>query len=261
VVSSAAIKGTYWEVLDLHDPHLFSSYKNRILWQAVVIYLFFILMIALMSFSLHAGLRRQKKLEQGLLENNREICALNTELEKLSLTDSLTGLYNRRHFEANSATEFYKAERLGMNLNIAIIDIDYFKQYNDNYGHQAGDECLVRITDILKSRFRRSNETVTRYGGEEFVILNQGDNFTGFVQRLQQLSAEIENNRLENPGSKVSDSITISVGVASTLNADIDSIDELIRDADRALYLAKGEGRNRVVEFKEGDVHRLRASN
>ncbi len=261
VVSSAAIKGTYWEVLDLHDPHLFSSYKNRILWQAVVIYLFFILMIALMSFSLHAGLRRQKKLEQGLLENNREICALNTELEKLSLTDSLTGLYNRRHFEANSATEFYKAERLGMNLNIAIIDIDYFKQYNDNYGHQAGDECLVRITDILKSRFRRSNETVTRYGGEEFVILNQGDNFTGFVQRLQQLSAEIENNRLENPGSKVSDSITISVGVASTLNADIDSIDELIRDADRALYLAKGEGRNRVVEFKEGDVNRLRASN
>ena len=88
-------------------------------------------MIALMSFSIYAGLRRQKKLEQGLLENNREICALNTELEKLSLTDSLTGLYNRRHFEANSATEFYKAERLGINLNIAIIDIDYFKQYND----------------------------------------------------------------------------------------------------------------------------------
>lgn len=261
VVSSAVIKGTFWEVLDLHDPDLYSSYKNKILWQAVVIYLFFILIIALMSFSLYAGLRRQKKLEQGLLENNREICALNTELEKLSLTDSLTGLYNRRHFEANAAAEFSRAERLGVDLNIAIIDIDYFKQYNDNFGHQAGDECLVRISDILKSRFRRSNETVTRYGGEEFVILNQGDTFTGFVKRLHQLSAEIENNRLENPGSKVSDSITISVGVASTLFADISSIDELFRVADRALYLAKGEGRNRVVEFKQGDVNRLRASN
>lgn len=261
VVSSTSIKGTYWEVLDLHDPGLFSSYKNRIIWQAVVIYLFFILMIAMMSFSIYAGLRRQKKLEEGLLENNREICALNTELEKLSLTDSLTGLYNRRHFEANSATEFYKAERLGMNLNIAIIDIDYFKQYNDNYGHQAGDECLVRISDILKNRFRRSNETITRYGGEEFVILNQGDKFPAFVKRLQQLSDEIERNGIRNPGSKVSASITISVGVASTLNADIDSLDGLFRVADRALYLAKGEGRNRVVEFKEGNVNRLRANN
>ena len=261
VVSSAAIKGTYWEVLDLHDPDLFSNYQNKILWQAVVIYLFFILIISLMSFSLYAGLRRQKKLEKGLLENNREICALNTELEKLSLTDSLTGLYNRRHFEANAAAEFSRAGRLGVDLNIAIIDIDYFKQYNDNYGHQAGDECLVRISDILKNRFRRSNETVTRYGGEEFVILNQGDDFTGFVKRLQQLSAEIEKNRLENPGSKVSDSITISAGVASTLNADFDSIDELFRVADRALYLAKGEGRNRVVEFREGNVNRLRANN
>lgn len=260
VISSAAIKGTYWEVLDLHDPGLFSSYKNRIIWQAVVIYLFFVLVITLMSFSLYAGLRRQKKLEQGLLENNREICALNTELEKLSLTDSLTGLYNRRHFEANSATEFCRSERLSVDLNIAIIDIDYFKQYNDNYGHQAGDECLVRISDILKSRFRRSNETVTRYGGEEFVILNQGDNSTGFVKRLQQLSDEIERNRIRNPGSKVSDNITISIGVASTLNIDTDSLDGLFRVADRALYLAKGEGRNRVVEFKEGNVNRLRAN-
>jgi diguanylate cyclase (GGDEF)-like protein len=216
-------------------------------------------MAALMSFSLHAGVRRQNKLEQGLLENNREISALNAELEKLSLTDSLTGVYNRRHFETNAAVEFYKAVRLGVELNMAIIDIDYFKQYNDHFGHQAGDECLVRVADMLKNNFRRSCESVTRYGGEEFIILNQGDDHDNFLKRLQQLSAIIEESRIDNPGSKVSDSITISVGVGSTAKIYCESVDELLRAADGALYLAKGEGRNRVVVSRESNVNRFRA--
>ncbi|NNL07168.1 MAG: GGDEF domain-containing protein [Gammaproteobacteria bacterium] len=261
VISSASIQGSYWNVIDIHDENLFSDFQNKTLRQGLIVYLFFILMAALMSFSLHAGVRRQNKLEQGLLENNREISALNTELEKLSLTDSLTGLYNRRHFEANAGVEFCKTVRLGVDLNLAIIDIDYFKQYNDRFGHQAGDECLVRIADILKNNFRRSSEAVTRYGGEEFIILNQGDDYTNFLKRLEQLSAIIEESRIENPGSKVSDYITISTGVGSTVNIYCESVEELISAADRALYLAKGEGRNRVMEFKESNVNRFRANN
>ena len=254
VISSASVQGTYWDVIDMHSEDLFARYRNKVLLQGFVVCLFFVIMTALMILSLLIGVRKQNKLEQDLLENNREISALNEELEKLSLTDSLTGLNNRRYFDINASSEFNKAGRLGILLNIAIIDIDYFKRYNDTYGHQDGDTCLVMIAGILNSYFKRSNETVARYGGEEFVIIYMGDAVNEFTERLEQLSGLIEKSRIEHTGSKIGDYITISAGVASTADVECSSVKELIRAADSALYLAKGGGRNRVVVFSESHL-------
>ena len=257
VISSAPVQGTYWDVIDIHDEGLFADYKHKVLLQGIVVCLFFVIMAALMSLSLLMGVRKQNKLEQDLLENNREIRELNEELEKLSLTDSLTGLNNRRYFDIHAPSEFNKADRLGILLNIAIIDVDYFKRYNDTYGHQYGDACLVKIAGMLNSYFRRSNETVARYGGEEFIIMNMGDSVKEFTERLTELSGFIEQNKIEHAGSRIGDFVTISTGVASTADTVCNSVNELIRASDSALYLAKGEGRNRVVVFSESHLKRV----
>jgi diguanylate cyclase (GGDEF)-like protein len=162
--------------------------------------------------------------------------------------------------EINAPSEYSKASRLDILLNIAILDIDYFKQYNDTYGHQAGDACLVRIADILKNTFRRSNETVARYGGEEFVVMSLGDEDKELIERLEQLSDIVEDSKIEHLGSKVSDNITISGGIASTAYDECYSIEELIRTADSALYMAKGNGRNRVVVFRGSHNKCVKAS-
>jgi len=257
VISSAPVQGTYWDVIDIHSEDLFVSYRNKVLLQGFIVGLFFVIMTALMILSLLMGVRKQNKLEQDLLENNREISALNQELEKLSLTDSLTGLNNRRYFDTNASSEFNKAKRLEILLNIAIIDIDYFKRYNDTYGHQDGDACLVKIAEILDNYFKRSNETVARYGGEEFIIMNMGDTVDEFTERLTQLSSLIEKRKIEHTGSRIGECITISVGVASTADIECNSVRELIRASDSALYMAKGGGRNRVVVFSESPMKRV----
>ncbi len=260
VISSVPVQGTYWDVIDIHSEGLFADYKYKILLQGFVVCLFFVIMTALMSLSLLIGVRKQNKLDQDLLENNREISELNEELEKLSLTDSLTGLNNRRYFDINAPSEFNKADRLGILLNIAIIDIDYFKRYNDTYGHQDGDTCLKMIAGILNRYFMRSNETVARYGGEEFIIMNMGDSAKEFTERLTGLSSLIEKSKIEHAASKIGDFVTISTGVASTADIECNSVNELIRASDSALYLAKGEGRNRVVVFSESHLKRVTAN-
>ena len=254
VISSASIPGTHWHVIDMHSEGLFSDYTHRVVLQGAVVYLFFVIITALMSISLLMGVRRQRSLERSLLENNREIKALNEELEKLSLTDSLTGINNRRYFDIYAPAEFNKAVRLGIVFNISIIDIDYFKQYNDTYGHQSGDACLAKIAGIISSYFRRSSENISRYGGEEFIIMNLGDAPDSFTARLEQLSSAIRETRIEHAGSRIADCVTISAGVASAPGAGCDSVEALVRAADTALYRAKGEGRNRVIVDGESHV-------
>lgn len=170
---------------------------------------------------------------------------LYSETEYLSVTDGLTGLYNRRHFEYNVEREFLRAKRYSSSLSLAMIDIDHFKQINDTYGHQFGDYALKEISKIVFSSFRKT-DMIYRYGGEELaVILTETtlENALIPLERLREKVAEHEfsyNNEITN--------ITISIGLSSN-SAEMKVQAELVECADKALYKAKQDGRNKVVAY------------
>lgn len=247
ILSSSTVRGSYWNIVDLHNEALFTNFRNRMETESAVIYLFFVTLMLLMDISLFIAARTKNKLESHLLRNNKKIHELNKDLKKLSITDSLTNLYNRRYLETTARKEFNKAGRLSIPMNIALIDIDYFKLYNDTYGHQAGDECLIKIADTLDKCFMRSNEFAARYGGEEFIVINISDETNAFIERIEKFSNYIHSLKIDHITSKIGHVITVSIGVASTEYTKCKTVEKLILEADKALYDAKDNGRNTVV--------------
>jgi len=166
---------------------------------------------------------------------------LTDQLEKLSITDSLTGVYNRRYFEGALVAELTRGQRLGYPVGLLMIDIDHFKRFNDRYGHPAGDEALRRIAKALQLALRPI-DVVARYGGEEFAIILPGANARAAREVGQRLRGAVAGVVLEVDGGQ---SLTISVGVAAYPDHGV-LAEELITRADQALYQAKEEGRDRV---------------
>lgn len=162
----------------------------------------------------------------------------------LSVLDSLTGLSNRRHFDEFFAEEWRRAKRLQQPVSFILLDIDSFKQFNDNYGHQAGDECLVKVAEALKNFARRPDDILARYGGEEFAVV-LGNTTLPDAERVAEniRSAIFELNVLHEFGAS-SGRITISAGVATAYPHEDRSETQLIESADLALYEAKASGRN-----------------
>jgi diguanylate cyclase (GGDEF)-like protein len=172
---------------------------------------------------------------------------LNEKLEALSVTDELTQLHNRRSFMDYTAFIWKQAERLRLPVNALMIDVDYFKKYNDSLGHLEGDKALVAVAQCLKSQLKRETDFAARYGGEEFVCLLTYANqeYTGsFAEKLVQ---SIESLNIPHPGSECSPFLTVSVGVASVVPNESTSPKDLLDEADKALYAAKQSGRNRAV--------------
>lgn len=170
---------------------------------------------------------------------------LEKELLGLATTDSLTKLYNRNYFLSRFEEEFEKAVRYKNNISCVMIDIDHFKNVNDNYGHQRGDEVLLQLSDILKIN-SRNIDIVGRYGGEEFIIiLPQTDSESAykFSERLRRV---IKSNEFEVNHNKII-KITISIGVSSFPQSKVKSYSDLIQLADNALYSAKRKGRDKSV--------------
>ena len=168
-------------------------------------------------------------------------------IEELSITDPLTGLYNRRHFDTLFELEIHRAQRDNSYIGLVMIDVDLFKNYNDNCGHQEGDKALIEIAAVMKSTFRRATESVFRLGGEEFAVVVAGTPPEEVAAQADRLRRNVEALGLEHPASDVAHYVTISVGVVTCpgeLQIDADS---LYRASDKALYRAKTEGRNRVV--------------
>lgn len=208
----------------------------------------FILCIASMGFAtLLSHIRALgRDMERRVEERTDELQIANRKLEALSKTDGLTGIANRRCFDEVLAREWNRALRSGQPLAIALVDVDWFKKYNDHYGHQEGDECLCRVADILASIACRSSDLVARYGGEEFVLITpitEGDNALVIAQKIcATLQALALPHALSEFGC-----VTASIGVASMVpRADVAS-DFLIKAADEALYKAKKQGRNQAV--------------
>ncbi|MBQ4832050.1 diguanylate cyclase [Pseudoalteromonas sp. MMG010] len=167
------------------------------------------------------------------------------ELKALSLTDSLTGVSNRRALDERLNHDLQIAKRNQWPLSLLILDIDYFKNYNDYYGHIAGDECLVTIASILKSVPLRDSDNIARYGGEEFVILLPDTDKKGAQTKALQVIHAINRLQLPHEKSLVSSHITVSIGISTFDKIDKITLDDALKSADKALYLAKKTGRNR----------------
>ncbi|OQX85159.1 hypothetical protein B6D60_08325 [candidate division KSB1 bacterium 4484_87] len=167
--------------------------------------------------------------------------------KELSITDELTGLYNRRYFKERFEREVGRAQRYHRTLTVLMIDIDFFKNFNDVNGHLMGDEILKRVAHTLESNIRKA-DILARYGGEEFVIILPEIDKDHAMQVAEKLRATIDRKRFPKQENQPNKNLTISIGVAS-FPGDSTEARELLDFADRALYRAKAEGRNRIVAF------------
>lgn len=168
----------------------------------------------------------------------------------LALIDGLTGVGNRRHFDATLETEWRRCIRAGQPLALILVDVDFFKRYNDHYGHQAGDACLQSIASVLKAAFTRSHDMVARYGGEEFVCILPDTTLEGAEKQANELEKAVRALGIEHETSDVCGVVTISLGVAVANPGKGDSSADLVACADAQLYLAKRSGRGQVKALK-----------
>ncbi|WP_241681888.1 diguanylate cyclase [Cyanobacterium aponinum] len=162
-------------------------------------------------------------------------------------TDSLTQVANRRYFDRTLEKEWNKAIETQQSLSLLLIDIDCFKQYNDTYGHQQGDECLIQVAQTFKTVVRHDYDCVARYGGEEFaVILPQTTLQEAKIVAVKIIKA-VRQLQIEHRTSIASDIVTLSIGISVSIPQANDSLEDFIQKADKALYQAKQQGRDRFV--------------
>ena len=174
------------------------------------------------------------------------------ELERLSTTDALTQICNRRHFDERLADEWSHSVQTGQPIAVMVVDIDHFKSINDEYGHQTGDRCIVAAAEALQVGLRREGELLARYGGEEFAVLLPGTAEDAAIAAAQALRLRVADALIEVKGKRIA--MTCSVGVCSMTAEGNGRPDIAMRRADQALYIAKRAGRNRVVSASENSI-------
>ncbi|HEY9618313.1 MAG TPA: diguanylate cyclase [Microcoleaceae cyanobacterium] len=169
---------------------------------------------------------------------------MNNELERLATLDGLTQIANRRCFDLRLQQEWQRMKREQQPLSLLLLDVDYFKLYNDTYGHQTGDRCLCQVATAIQQTVKRSADLVARYGGEEFAVLLAQTSSDGAIQVAQAIRSAIQQLAIEHTSSAVSQSITVSIGIATAIPARQEELETLVATADAALYEAKRRGRN-----------------
>lgn len=158
----------------------------------------------------------------------------------------MTGIPNRREFDTALSQEVRRAVRQNVSASLLIGDIDFFKNYNDTYGHPAGDECLKKVAHQIEKIFQRAGELVARYGGEEFAVILPGVDFDESTVLAQLLRKSIWDLDIPHRSSTIAERVTMSIGVATLPAGQVATDKQLIQYADQALYLAKNNGRNQV---------------
>lgn len=174
-------------------------------------------------------------------------------LEKLALQDSLTGLANRRHFQEILSLEFRNGEPNLHPLSLIMIDIDFFKSYNDNYGHVAGDKCIVAVAECIRSNLNRTGDLAVRYGGEEMAVFLPYSDMQGAVSLAEKIRLAVLTRALEHQGNPIG-IVSISLGVYGCRAQECQSMEDFVKRADAALYAAKHQGRNRTVAWQESTL-------
>lgn len=201
------------------------------------------------------AMQRILQMRYSLVVLTRKLDAANQELTRLTSQDGLTGLANRRHFDETMLREWRRAARYKRPLSLALVDVDHFKQFNDTYGHLGGDECLKSVASALLAVSRRPSDLVARYGGEEFALVLPETDIVGAQRVAEGLCESIRALKLPHSRAQ-SGVVTISVGAASVLPGSGAALgpQDLIAEADQALYAAKSGGRDRVAVFRREEV-------
>lgn len=190
-----------------------------------------------------------KPLFTGTIRDMTDRKKLEKDLEALSHTDGLTGINNRRSFDQTLEKEWNRSTRDNQPLSLILIDIDYFKKYNDTYGHVQGDECLKTVAKNLKSSLNRAGDFLARYGGEEFVVLLPGYDAQQAMNIAEIIRKNIEDLQIAHSQNDISPFVTISLGIATTMKTHNRQSTSLVEAADKVLYEAKQEGRNRSAHI------------
>jgi diguanylate cyclase (GGDEF)-like protein len=191
--------------------------------------------------------KHRAQLEVLVAERTAALVHANRELQQLALTDPLTGVANRRKLDEVLELELSRAHRHQTPLAILLCDVDHFKHYNDSYGHAVGDECLRVVARVLSGMFKRAGEVCARYGGEEFAVVLPSENDARALERAEIARQALWDLALEHETSPVAARVTLSIGVAIKQPGKPESARQLIERADAALYLAKKNGRNKVI--------------
>ncbi len=179
-----------------------------------------------------------------LSTQNDKIFQTNQILKKLSITDGLTGLNNRRYFDEKLKYYYNIAKRNSLYMNIFMLDIDYFKKYNDHFGHQEGDTCLQLVAQGIADCVQREDDFVARYGGEEFTVITLGMSKNSAMELGENICRKVETLQLPHPLSEYQH-VTVSIGISSKIPTENDFAEDILKSADEALYKAKESGRNR----------------
>ncbi|HET8711295.1 MAG TPA: diguanylate cyclase [Spongiibacteraceae bacterium] len=177
----------------------------------------------------------------------QQLQAQTREMQALSFQDGLTGLANRRRFDQSLTDNWVRAQRTRTALALIMLDVDYFKNYNDHYGHQRGDEALKQLAAIIRRIVVRQSDIAARYGGEEFAILLPDTSEASAQKIAERIQEELMLASIPHDYSAVSRALTVSIGIAAIIPSPTQSSRELVHQADSALYIAKGSGRNRIV--------------
>ncbi|MGA8259891.1 MAG: diguanylate cyclase [Arenicellales bacterium] len=194
-----------------------------------------------------------RDLEGMVARRTQELEAANDELQKLSRTDPLTGVPNRRYFDETLEAELRRHRRIGTPLSLAMVDVDRFKDFNDRHGHPLGDECLRAVARALSAVACRSADMVARYGGEEFAVLLPQTDAEGARKAGDRILETVRDLRLPGTDSPIAAGITVSIGVTTLIPTGDHSAEDFVGTADRALYEAKRRGRDRLVVAPDTD--------
>ncbi len=197
---------------------------------------------------LHRATHRERELEDIVQRRTNELTAANKKLERLAALDSLTGIANHRHFRDRAISEWRRCNRNARPIGFVMADVDFFKDFNDCYGHPEGDKTLKAVAQALEKNLARPGDFVARYGGEEFVVILPDTDLEGALAVAEELRIAVKALAIPHAESKISSVVTISLGVAAEVPDTNDGPDPLVKRADEALYRAKNEGRNRVSQ-------------
>ncbi|MEM9274883.1 MAG: diguanylate cyclase [Cyanobacteria bacterium P01_F01_bin.143] len=193
---------------------------------------------------------KNQQLEQEIKERKiieKTLQQVNQKLERLVNIDGLTGVSNRRHFDDYLDREWRRLQREHKPLSLILCDVDHFKLYNDFYGHLQGDDCLCQVAQAIAQALSRPADLVARYGGEEFAVILPNTDIAGTHEVANKIQQAIRDLKLPHNSSKTSQFVTISIGISSQIPEQGQSLEDLIRTTDQALYTAKDQGRDRIM--------------
>lgn len=196
---------------------------------------------------------RLVQMQRALVKLAGQLNDANQELQRLSMTDALTGIANRRMFDDTLTREWRRCLRLKKPMSIVMLDVDNFKKYNDRYGHQDGDECLKAVAQEVLRSAPRAGDLVARYGGEEFVMILGDTDEDGALWVAERIRQHVASLSLPHKDSSFGH-VTVSCGVSSVLPCSDLSVEMLVKSADNALFLSKNQGRNTVTYLNYGQI-------